>query len=812
MNRKGAGKGRAIAVIATVAAVAAAIVGAGVYYVKSQLDHITLTAQFDNASGLYESNVVAVLGMPVGKITKITPQSGYVDVEFTVDKDVKVPVDVQAVTLSTSILTDRQVELTPPYRGGPTLQDGDTIGLDKTKTPVEFDRVLGMLDKLSVSLKGDGNGQGPVSDIINAAAGVADGNGDKIKSGLDELSKALRLSSEGGVTTREQMTTIIKNVSSLFDAAAANDGKLREFSTTIHQLSNIIDDEALGTGNTGRQLNDLVTQAGDILDANRDHIKQSILNGNTALKTVVDNQRELAETIDVAPLAVENLYNTVDQDNGSFRARFLTDKLLFESQTGKEICNLMGLRQLGLQHRHVAGLRPRLRPDLCARRARGDGTKVMAIRKRLAAMGAATAIALSGCATNGLGDLPLPAPGVGTGGYHLTALFSNILNLPTNAKVKLAGADVGQVDDMRVSNYTAITTLRILDGVRLPKGSTAELRSATPLGDVFVSIRPPAGAPSDGPILKEGDTIGLDETTAAATVESVLSSAALVSNGGAVRNLTNVINGFGKATGDQGQAFGDLIKDSNRLLGTLNTRSSQISEALTQTAQLADQLDTKNQTLTDIVKEADPATETLAANTAQLSQLVLQIGATTQQLQKFPSIAGTDTSGHSIIKDANTIAKAWNDVAQDPTVDINALNRQFASLIKITPSDTISVRVSIDRLILGSIPDAGFKGDVGSHGPKRYNWAQLVGSFKYTLWRLQERVVGKGVYGEDVPMRPSPTEPGVIERVPGPPPGAPVPPPPGQAVPAAAPAETTTPTPAPAPPPGPAPGPGVMGQ
>ncbi|SLE77740.1 Mce family protein, Mce5E [Mycobacteroides abscessus subsp. massiliense] len=63
--------------------------------------------------------------------------------------------------------------------------------------------------------------------------------------------------------------------------------------------------------------------------------------------------------------------------------------------------------------------------------------------------------------------------------------------------MKLAGADVGQVDDMRVSNYTAITTLRILDGVRLPKGSTAELRSATPLGDVFVSIRPPAGAPAE---------------------------------------------------------------------------------------------------------------------------------------------------------------------------------------------------------------------------------------------------------------------------------------------------------------------------
>jgi virulence factor Mce-like protein len=347
MMTMGARRNRLIAMVGTVVVLAAAVIGAGAYFVKSQLDHITLTAQFDNASGLYESNVVAVLGMPVGKITKITPQSGYVEVQFTVDKDVKVPADVQAVTLSTSILTDRQVELSPPYRGGPTLKDGDTIGLDHTKTPVEFDRVLGMLDRLSLSLKGDGKGQGPVADIVNSAVGVADNNGEKIKSGLGELSKALRLSSEGGVTTREQLTTIIKNVSSLFDAAAANDGKLREFASTVHQLSQILDDEALGTGSTGHKFNDLVKQAGDIVEANRDNLKQTILNSNTALKAVVDNQREISEWIDVQPLAWDNMYNVVDQDNKRLRVRFMTDRLLFESQMDKEICNMMGLRQLG---------------------------------------------------------------------------------------------------------------------------------------------------------------------------------------------------------------------------------------------------------------------------------------------------------------------------------------------------------------------------------------------------------------------------------------------------------------------------------
>ncbi|AKP60334.1 MlaD family protein [Mycobacteroides abscessus] len=377
-----------------------------------------------------------------------------------------------------------------------------------------------------------------------------------------------------------------------------------------------------------------------------------------------------------------------------------------------------------------------------------------------------TATVLSGCATNGLGDLPLPAPGIGSGGYRLTALFSNVLNLPDSAKVKLAGADVGQVDEMHVRNFTAVTTLRILDGVRLPKGSTAELRSATPLGDVFVSIRPPAGASTDGPLLTDGDTIGLDSTTAAATVESVLSSAALASNGGAVRNLTNVVNGFGKATGDQGQAFGDLINDSNRLLGALNSRSVQISEALTQTSQLADQLDAKNQVVTDIVTAAGPATETLASNTAQLSELLLMMGDTTRQLQKFPSIAGTDTSGRSIIADANTIAKAWNDVAVDPDTSLAAFNRIFPTAIKATAGNSLSLHASLDQLVLGSIPDVGSYADVGLHGPKRYNWAQLAGSVKYTLWRLQERVVGKGAFGQEAPVGPSPTEPGVIEPVP----------------------------------------------
>jgi virulence factor Mce-like protein len=385
------------------------------------------------------------------------------------------------------------------------------------------------------------------------------------------------------------------------------------------------------------------------------------------------------------------------------------------------------------------------------------------------------AVAATACSSNGLSSLPLPAPSVGSGGYRLTAIFSNALNLPANAKVKLAGADVGQMETMVARNYTAVTTIRVMDGVRLPQGSTVELRSATPLGDVFIALKPPADASANAPLLKDGDTIGLDSTTAAATVESVLSSAAVMVNGGAVRNFTNVINGMGKATGDQGQAFGAIIAKTNSTLSKLTSRSDQISQALTETSQLAKDLDAKNQALSEVMVAAGPATDALAVNADTVADVVQQAGDTSKQLEKFPSIAGTDTSGRSVIGDANTIARSWNDLVLAPDANLAALNRLMPPFIKSSPSSAISVRVSIDRLVLGSIPDAGYLGDVGFHGPKRYDWAQMAGTFKYTLWRLQQRVVGQGPGVEQVPVLPSPTDPGQLIVAPpaGPPPGPP---------------------------------------
>ena len=105
-------RGRRFVILAIVAAFALGVATLLQFEaVAAPKNTYTMTAQFDDMAGLYPTNDVQVLGMKVGSVTKVTPKNGYVEVDFTVDKNVKIPADAMAVTLQTSILAERSVEL-----------------------------------------------------------------------------------------------------------------------------------------------------------------------------------------------------------------------------------------------------------------------------------------------------------------------------------------------------------------------------------------------------------------------------------------------------------------------------------------------------------------------------------------------------------------------------------------------------------------------------------------------------------------------------------------------------------------------------
>ncbi|WP_405182471.1 MlaD family protein [Nocardia sp. NBC_01377] len=310
-------------------------------------DDTTITATFDNANGIYVGNVVAVLGMKVGEVVDVRAHGIGVDVELRVNGDVAIPADVRAVTVSDSILTDRHVELTPVYRGGPRLGRNATLGSNRTNTPIEFDSLLEMVEKLTGALGGDGAGKGPVADLVDLGTAVTSGNGDDMRAALSELARAMRTGDDNGAATRDAITEVVTNLDALTDLAARNDRTLREFGSGIYQLSELLADQNIGGGTTGATVNRILTAVTELLQKNQQTLANLAGNADTIFTSLADYNDNIAEFLDVFPLVTSNTYNAIDQNVGALRATVDLNRLLLDGQMVKEVCNLLNLTNLG---------------------------------------------------------------------------------------------------------------------------------------------------------------------------------------------------------------------------------------------------------------------------------------------------------------------------------------------------------------------------------------------------------------------------------------------------------------------------------
>ena len=98
--------------------------------------------------------------------------------------------------------------------------------------------------------------------------------------------------------------------------------------------------------------------------------------------------------------------------------------------------------------------------------------------------------------------------------YQLTVRFADASGLLTNSDVLLAGAKIGRVAGgprLVREGPGVYVPLRIFDYVKIPVGSKFTVGSSGLLGDRFVTVTPPTGAPS-GYILKDAFVDGTRET------------------------------------------------------------------------------------------------------------------------------------------------------------------------------------------------------------------------------------------------------------------------------------------------------------
>jgi phospholipid/cholesterol/gamma-HCH transport system substrate-binding protein len=102
--------------------------------------------------------------------------------------------------------------------------------------------------------------------------------------------------------------------------------------------------------------------------------------------------------------------------------------------------------------------------------------------------------------------------------YQIEARFNNAGGLHPGSSVLLSGVTVGRVEGVRMepSDYTAIVTLRLRSGLRLPTDSMASIKTTGLIGDKFVALSPGA----EEKYLPPGSRITLTES--AVDLESLI--------------------------------------------------------------------------------------------------------------------------------------------------------------------------------------------------------------------------------------------------------------------------------------------------
>lgn len=270
-------------------------------------EKFTVTAYFPDSAGLFVGNDVGVLGVPVGTITDIEPAGVEVKVTMEVDADRAVPAGAGAAVVARSVATDRYVELTPVYDGGPKLADGAEIPREKTRTPVDFDQVLASLNTFATGISGSKAGTEAVRRIIEDGEAALRGKGKLFNGTITSLAEAVN----GVAGQRDDIARTIVSLDVLVGEIAQNEGTARTFIRQVSRASRMLADERDNFRTALRSLDRAVTVVAEFAVTNRAQVVDAIGGTSKIFRTMLRKQEQLTELLRVMPLAMENLRRTV---------------------------------------------------------------------------------------------------------------------------------------------------------------------------------------------------------------------------------------------------------------------------------------------------------------------------------------------------------------------------------------------------------------------------------------------------------------------------------------------------------------------
>src|SRR5271168_2572932 len=294
-----------VGTLVVVLAIVGALVGVQLY---RKLTTTSVVAYFSEAIALYPGDKVQIMGVRVGSIDKIEPAGDKMRVTLHYGNKYEVPANATASVLNPSLVASRDIQLSPPYTGGPVMADGAVIPIERTQVPVEWDELRNSINRI---LQGLGPTQeqpkGPFGDVIESAANGLEGKGQQINRTLNSLAEALTALNKG----RGDFFGVIRSLALFVNALYQSDQLFVALNTDLASFTNKFTNTNNEVSNALRDLNQLLTTTRQFVDKNGDVLIHDIDNLADTTNTILQPEpRDGLETaLHVGPNLGANLTN-----------------------------------------------------------------------------------------------------------------------------------------------------------------------------------------------------------------------------------------------------------------------------------------------------------------------------------------------------------------------------------------------------------------------------------------------------------------------------------------------------------------------
>jgi len=306
--------------VTAVVLVGLVVAGAAVLVRNTFFGQRTITAYFTTATAVYPGDEVRVSGVKVGSIKDIQPQGKRVKMTLEVDRGVPVPAEAKAVIVASNLVAARYVQLTPAYRtSGPVMPDGAVIPVERTAVPVEWDEVKTQLMRLATDLGPKSGVSGTsVGRFIDSAANALDGNGDRLRQTIAQLSGVGRILANGS----GNIVDIIKSLQIFVSALRDSNVQIVQFNERLATLTSVVNDSKSELDAALTELSTAVGEVQRFIAETREGTSEQIARLADVTQILVNQRMPLENILHAAPNALGNFFNDYNADTGTIVGGF----------------------------------------------------------------------------------------------------------------------------------------------------------------------------------------------------------------------------------------------------------------------------------------------------------------------------------------------------------------------------------------------------------------------------------------------------------------------------------------------------------